>query len=98
MSPREASIEDHLKQRVDKADGLVLKLVPTGYVGIPDRLVILPGGRVAFVELKRPKGAVIGTLQRWWGRRIGGLGVEHWFLFTREEVDAFMEDKTWETL
>jgi len=32
--------------------GLAVKFVSPGYDGMPDRLVLLPGGRIAFVEVK----------------------------------------------
>ena len=31
-----------------------LKFVSPGFTGVPDRLILLPGGRVIFVELKQP--------------------------------------------
>lgn len=34
--------------------GWCLKLVCPGFTGLPDRLILLPGGRMAFAELKRP--------------------------------------------
>lgn len=49
---REAIAENLLKRRVEAAGGLCLKF---GANGMPDRIVIL-GGKVAFIELKRPGG------------------------------------------
>lgn len=46
----EKQIERKLYDEVKIAGGLCLK--QTGMAGIPDRLVLLPGGRMAFVELK----------------------------------------------
>ncbi len=34
---------------------LCLKFVSPGYTGVPDRIILLPGGRIVFAELKRPK-------------------------------------------
>lgn len=39
---------------VKRLGGLALKLECPGYTGVPDRLILLPGGRVRFVELKAP--------------------------------------------
>lgn len=49
--PYEKTLEKYLCQKVKSLGGMCIKL--TGEVGIPDRLVILPGGRYIFVELKR---------------------------------------------
>lgn len=89
---REVSIEDHLKSVVEKSGGLCIKLNPTGVRGIPDRLVVLPGAWIVFVEIKRPKGGVIGRLQYWWAKRLGDLGCQHRFVKTRDDVVALMED------
>lgn len=90
---KEASIEDHLRVRVQDLDGLCIKLSPTSLRGIPDRLIVLPGPRVIFVELKRPKGGVIAKLQHWWRDRLIRLGCEHHFIKTRAEVDALLGDR-----
>lgn len=90
--PREVSIERNLKSAVEKSQGMCIKLDPTGLVGIPDRLVILPGPWIVFVEVKRPKGGRISKLQMWWRDRLVGLGCEHRFIKTTDEVDALMED------
>jgi hypothetical protein len=88
---REESIEGYLRARVKDVGGLCIKLNPAGLVGIPDRLVVLPGGRVAFVEVKKPRGGVIGRAQFVWRDRLVDLGVAHRFAFTREDVDAIVE-------
>ena len=52
---REKYIEQKLVSEVKKRGGICLKLASTGLDGIPDRLVLMAKGRVAFVELKAPK-------------------------------------------
>lgn len=84
---REVSIENYLKKSVEKSGGLCLKLSPVNLVGIPDRLVILPGPVIAFVELKRPKGGIIAPMQKRWRDVLIGLGCRHAFVSTREGVD-----------
>lgn len=51
---REAVLERKLKKRIEEKGGLCLKWVSPGYTGVPDRIVLLPGGRICFVEGKRP--------------------------------------------
>jgi hypothetical protein len=90
MALREASIEDYLRQRTEGLGGVCIKLSPTGLRGVPDRLIVLSGPRVVFVELKRPTGGVISKLQHWWRDRLVALGCEHHFVKTRAEVDALL--------
>lgn len=53
-SVREADIEQHLVVELLTRGHLCLKLHTPGFNGIPDRLCLMKGGRVAFVELKAP--------------------------------------------
>lgn len=52
---REKYIEKRLVSEVKKHGGLCLKLASTGLDGIPDRMVLMSKGKIAFVELKAPK-------------------------------------------
>lgn len=52
---REKYVEQRLVSEVKKHGGLCLKLASTGLDGIPDRLVLMSKGKIAFVELKAPK-------------------------------------------
>lgn len=49
---RESTIEKALVKTVRHSGGLALKFVSPGWAGAPDRLILMPGGRLAFVELK----------------------------------------------
>lgn len=51
---RESTVERKLVTEAKKRGGLAAKFVSPGLDGVPDRLVLLPGGRLAFVELKAP--------------------------------------------
>jgi hypothetical protein len=87
---REVSIENLLRKQVKAAGGYCIKLSPAGLVGIPDRLVLLPGGVAVFVECKKPSGARVARLQEWWKGEIERLGFRHWYVFTKEDVDKMM--------
>lgn len=52
---REKQIESKLVIEVKKIGGIAPKLVSPGFDGMPDRLVLLPDGHIAFVELKAPR-------------------------------------------
>lgn len=53
-SMREKAIEQKLARAVRSCDGICPKLVSPGTDGMPDRLILLPGGRIGFVEVKAP--------------------------------------------
>lgn len=53
---REKDIENTLIRQIRKSGGLCLKFVSPGWSGAPDRLCLWPGGRIMFVELKKPGG------------------------------------------
>ena len=51
---REKEVERKLVRAVRDAGGLALKFVSPGMAGVPDRLLLFPGGRAAFCEVKAP--------------------------------------------
>ena len=51
---REKDIEGKCRFLAIAAGGILWKWVSPGRAGVPDRILILPGGRVAFVEFKAP--------------------------------------------
>ena len=50
----EKKIEKALIKAVKRIGGLALKFVSPGYDGVPDRLILIAKGKVAFVEVKAP--------------------------------------------
>lgn len=55
---RESTVEKRLRRLVTKVGGRCLKFTPFHFNGAPDRLVLLPGGRMCFVEVKGSEGYV----------------------------------------
>lgn len=51
---RENRVEEKIVSEVKRRGGVAWKWVSPGRNGVPDRICILPGGKVVFVELKRP--------------------------------------------
>ena len=51
---REKIVEGKLNKAVRQSGGLALKFVSPGFNGVPDRLLLFPGGRLAFCEVKAP--------------------------------------------
>ncbi|MGJ0624123.1 VRR-NUC domain-containing protein [Xenorhabdus bovienii] len=54
MNIRESVIENHLVKEIKKAGGIAYKFVSPGRRAVPDRICVLPGGRILFVECKAP--------------------------------------------
>ena len=86
----EKEIEHKLVRLIKKHGGLALKWVCPGWAGVPDRIVLLPGGRVYFIELKRPDDRA-SERQKWWANKLRGLGFDCYFLLAAEDVTAFGE-------
>ena len=84
----EKEIEKKFKDMVESHGGLCLKWVCPGWSGVPDRIVLLPGGRALFVELKRPKGGRPSMLQRWWLERLTKFGFYACFVLDEDDIAA----------
>ena len=91
MTKLEKDIERKLRTMVERHGGLCLKWVCPGWAGVPDRIVLLPGGRALFVELKRPQGGKVSKLQMWWAKRLHQLGFDHWIIWDAEDLGRFEE-------
>lgn len=81
----EATVENHLVKRVKELRGLCLKVLFIR--GFPDRIVLLPGARILFFELKRPVGGQFEPLQLRWHGKLRALGFVVFVCRTKEEVD-----------
>lgn len=51
---QERDIERKLKKRVEALGCMCLKFESPGFTGVPDRIILMPGGEAFFVELKAP--------------------------------------------
>ena len=85
--PRERGVERYLVDEVRNRGGEALKL--TGYLGVPDRLVIL-NSRVAFVETKSPIGR-LSSAQRIWSKRLLQMGFQVRIPRTHDDVRELIE-------
>lgn len=87
MTKLEKDIERKLRVTVAKLGGQCLKWVCPGWVGVPDRIILLPGGRIIFAEIKRPKGGKISPMQTFWRNRLQGLGFTVLYIFTEKDIN-----------
>lgn len=86
----EKTIETYLRKRVKESGGLALKLVCPGWTGVPDRLILMPGARVYFAEVK-DTGKKPRPRQLYVHERLQGLGFTVFVPDSREAVDQMME-------
>lgn len=86
MTKLEKEIERKLVDMVKRHGGLCLKWVCPGWSGVPDRILLLPGGRVYFVETKRPKGGNLSALQKWWRKQLTELGFFSYVVWSETDV------------
>jgi hypothetical protein len=85
----EKEIERQLVAMVSRHDGRCLKWVCPGWSGVPDRLVLIPGGHIYFVELKRPKGGRLSAMQRKWRDWLMRLGFMYCVIWSEDDVRIF---------
>ena len=89
--PLEKSIENILRKAVEDEGGVCLKWTCPGHRGVPDRMILFPGGIIAFVELKRPGAKVkAGGLQEWWRQRLVEFGFRCYEISTVKQIQQLV--------
>jgi len=88
---REISIERRLVAEAKKRGGLAPKFVSPGLDGVPDRLVLFPGGRLGFVELKAP-GKKPRPLQLRCAERLTALGFRVYVVDRIEQIGGVLDE------
>lgn len=86
----ERKVEEYLRDEIKKLNGKAYKFVSPGSSGVPDRIVLLPGGHVFFVEVKTEHGALTG-LQKFHISKIENLGNKVWVVKGKNGVDEFIK-------
>lgn len=86
----EKTIERHLVEEVARLGGFALKLTAQYHTGIPDRLVLLPGGQAIFVELKST-GCTPTKLQQAEMARLRKIGFACYVVDSPGGVDALID-------
>lgn len=85
----EKTVEAYLREQVRKTGGLALKLVCPGWTGVPDRLILMPGGRVYFAETK-DRGKTPKRRQKYVHSRLRELGFSVFVPDSKEAVTRMM--------
>jgi hypothetical protein len=92
----ESAIEKYLRIKVVEAGGVCEKVQAIGGRGFFDRIVVLPGGRIYLVEVKKPKGGRLSPHQRAKHDLYRGLGVAVTIIKTVADVDRLIDSASFD--
>ena len=88
---QEKEIERKLVEGTKARGGIAFKFVSPGHAGVPDRLVLMPGARIGFVEVKtadkQPR-----KLQAATHRKITRLGFRVYILDDPDQIGGILDD------
>ena len=87
----EKTVEAALTAAVRKRKGLALKLISPGMSGLPDRLVLFPDGRIAFVEVKAP-GEKLRPLQIKRKLQLEALGFSVYCIDSKKQIGGMLDE------
>jgi len=87
----EKEIEMQLMKAVKQMGGRAVKFMSPGFDGMPDRLVLLPGGKCGFVEVKAP-GKKPRALQLVRHEMLKALGFKVYVLDSKEQIGESIND------
>lgn len=88
---RESFIEEKLTKAVKQNGGLCWKFTSPGTAGVPDRIILMPKGRIAFVEVKAP-GEEPRKLQLSRHRLLRRLGFKVYVLDALEDIEKIIAE------
>ena len=88
---RESFIEEKLTKAVKQNVGVCWKFTSPGTAGVPDRIILMPEGRIAFVEVKAP-GEKPRPLQQSRHRLLRRLGFKVYVLDALEDIEKIISE------
>ncbi len=86
---KEKEVEKYLVRRAEEKGGKAFKFLSPGCSGVPDRIVVLPGGRIGFLELKAP-GKNLRPEQEYRIRQLEALGCTAGAADSPEAAERFL--------
>ena len=87
----EAKIEEWLNGQIQALGGVSYKFVSPMNPGVPDRIYLMPGGIVWFVELKTEIGR-LANIQKWQGERIRNMGCRYRVIKGMAQAREFVKE------
>ena len=91
MKKRESTVEKYLVRKVKLYGGMAIKLNPIGMIGLPDRLILMPGAKIMFAEVKRP-GEKPRAIQIQIHNRLRNLGFRVEVVDNKEQIKEILEE------
>lgn len=88
----EKDLERKMKEMAEVENGKFLKMFVSGETGIPDRLMLLPGGKACFVELKQ-KGKKPTKKQLYYHKKLRMQGHEVYVIDNETDAQALITEK-----
>jgi len=88
---REKDVEAWLRHAIQAAGGQCWKFTSPGRAGVPDRIILMPRGRVVFVELKTETGE-LSRIQQHELDQLRNLGHEACVVYGQEAAEDFYYD------
>ncbi len=88
---RESFIEEKLTRAVNQNGGVCWKFTSPGTAGVPDRIILMPEGRIAFVEVKAP-GEKPRPLQLSRHKLLRRLGFKVYVLDALEDIEKIISE------
>jgi len=89
---QESSLEKKLTAEVKKSGGKAYKFTSPGRRGMPDRLILKPGGQALFVEMKAP-GKPLEPLQVKRGSELRALGFKVYKIDSIDDIQKFIQEE-----
>lgn len=87
----ESVIEKRLKKEIELIGGKALKFISPGVSGVPDRIVLLPHGRIVFIELKAP-GKKLRAMQEYRAKELRALGFDVRVIDSIDKIKLFISE------
>lgn len=86
----ENQLEEKLRKKIKELGGIALKFVSPGRAGVPDRIILMPQGKIYFVEMKSPRGEV-NPIQKYVFEKFEKLGFKVHILNSDDAIKNFLE-------